>query len=100
MVFVQVTTAKNPDTGRTETTKSESNFFGVKTSPKSDEVQAGLYASDTVLVLAAGGSIPRPSTVDEIQFNGHKWGVESIATVAPAEQDILYKMAVRDKGTI
>ncbi len=53
MVFVEVTTGKNPDTGRTETTKTESNFFGVKTNPKSDEVQAGLYASDTVLVLTA-----------------------------------------------
>ncbi len=63
MIFVEVTTGKNPDMGRTETTKTESNFFGVKTSPKSDEVQAGLYASDTVLVLAAGGSIPRPDTL-------------------------------------
>ena len=102
--FVRVTAGSVYDpesggyTGPTETTTS---FYGVRTNPTQAEVQAGLFQGVTAVILApadlAGGSAP--STADKLIYDGQRWDIKEIRSVAPAETVMLYKLGVTAEGS-
>ncbi len=102
MVYVIETSGgKDPNTGYPlPAQRIETDIYGLKTKPTTQEITAGLYAADAVIVLVAGDMVDDPSTVGTLEFSGHSWSIEAIASVAPAEQTILYKMSVKDAGTL
>lgn len=104
MQFVRVTAGSVYDpesggyTGPTETTTS---FYGVRTNPTQAEVQAGLFQGVTAVILApadlAGGSAP--TTADNLIYDGQRWDIKEIRSVAPAETVMLYKLGVTAEGS-
>ena len=54
------------------------------------------------MLLIAGGTIGdrAPSTTDHVELNGKKWGISRVVTVAPAEQDILYKISIQEAEAV
>ena len=104
MQFVRVTAGSVYDpesggyTGPTETTTS---FYGVRTNPTQAEVQAGLFQGVTAVILApadlAGGAVP--TTADKLIYDGQRWDIKEIRSVAPAETVMLYKLGVTAAGS-
>lgn len=92
----------DPVTGGYAETVVRYETYAVRTKPNAVDIEAGIYAANTDLLLIAGGTIgsKRPDTKDYLEFNGHKWDVGNVVTVAPAEQDILYKVEIKDAGTL
>lgn len=92
----------DPVTGGYAETVVRYETYAVRTKPNAVDIEAGIYAANTDLLLIAGGTIgsKRPDTTDYVEFNGHKWDVGNVVTVAPAEQDILYKVEIKDAGTL
>lgn len=100
MVFVRVISGEyDPVTNTRPDSEIEIPFYGVKTSPTVEEVQGGVFAAGSMVVLMAGNAVDDAvSTVDRLKFGGHEWDIQKIRTVAPAEQVILYKMQIEDAG--
>lgn len=92
----------DPVTGGYVETKARYETHAVRTKPSAVDIEAGIYIATSDLLLIAGGTIgkKRPDTTDYLEFNGHKWDVGNVVTVAPAEQDILYKVEIKDAGTL
>ena len=92
----------DPVTGGYIETKVRYETYAVRTKPNAVDIEAGIYTSTSDLLLIAGGTIgnKRPDTTDYVEFCGHKWDVGNVVTVAPAEQDILYKVEVKDAGKL
>lgn len=73
--------------------------YGVKTSPTVEEVQGGVFAIGSTIVLVAGAVFAQPPrTTGYITFGGHRWNITAFKVVQPAEQAILYKFQVTDAG--
>lgn len=92
----------DPVTGGYAETVVRYETYAVRTKPNAVDIEAGIYAENTDLLLIAGGTVgsKRPDTTDYVEFGGHKWDVGNVVTVAPAEQDILYKMEIKDAGKL
>ena len=92
----------DPVTGGYVETAVRYETYAVRTKPNAVDIEAGIYTATSDLLLIAGGTIgnKRPDTTDYLEFNGHKWDVGNVVTVAPAEQDILYKVEVKDAGKL
>lgn len=100
MVFVRVISGEyDPVTNTRPDSEIEIPFYGVKTSPTVEEVQGGVFAAGSMVVLMAGNAVDDAvSTVDRLKFGGNEWDIQKIRTVSPAEQVILYKMQIEDAG--
>ena len=73
----------------------------MRTSPSIEEVQGGIFASGSDVVLIAGGILPDPPTTkDYLEFSDIKWDVTGVRTVAPAGVAILHKIQVSEQGTM
>ena len=92
----------DPVTGGYAETVVRYETYAVRTKPNAVDIEAGIYTATSDLLLIAGDTIgnKRPDTTDYVEFNGHKWDVGNVVTVAPAEQDILYKVEVKDAGKL
>ena len=102
MVFVaRDEGAYDPATNTRPTVETRTAIMGVRTSPSVDEVQSGLFAVGSIVILVAGGALARAAdTTDKLEFDGHRWDITAIKTVAPAEDILLYKFQVRDAGAV
>lgn len=79
--------------------ETRTDFYGLKTSPMLAEVQMGIFAGEDLVVVMPGDVCEgRPDTTDKLSFLGRLWEIFKIHVVAPAELDILYKVAVKEAG--
>lgn len=79
--------------------ETRTDFYGLKTSPTLAEVQMGIFGGEDLVVLMPGDVCDgRPDTTDKLEFQGMIWNITTIRPVAPAELDILYKVAVKEAG--
>lgn len=79
--------------------ETRTDFYGLKTSPTLAEVQMGIFGGEDLVVLMPGDVCEgRPDTTDKLEFQGTTWNITTIKPVAPAELDILYKVAVKEAG--
>lgn len=79
--------------------ETRTGFYGLKTSPMLAEVQMGIFAGEDLVVVMPGDVCEgRPDTTDKLSFLGQLWEISKIHVVAPAELDILYKVAVKEAG--
>lgn len=79
--------------------ETRTDFYGLKTSPMLAEVQMGLFAGEDLVVVMPGDVCEgRPDTTDKLAFQGKLWEIFKIHVVAPAELDIIYKVAVKEVG--
>ena len=79
--------------------ETRTDFYGLKTSPTLAEVQMGIFGGEDLVVLMPGDVCEgRPDTTDKLEFQGTTWDITTIRPVAPAELDILYKVAVKEAG--
>lgn len=88
----------DPVTGKYPVQIEEKKVMGVKTSPTKEELERGQFQGIKLVILVAGDSLKNPDTTDMIQFGGHDYDIKEIVTVAPAEDNILYKFGVEDAG--
>jgi hypothetical protein len=102
MVFVSVSRGDyDPETDSHPAVETNFNLYGVKTSPTREEVQTGFFQSGSMVVLMAADDLEStPTIADMLEFDGHRWSIENIKIVAPAEDDILYKFQIKDAGTV
>ena len=102
MVFVaQEEGAYDPVTNTRPTIETRTPIMGVRTAPTVDEVQSGLFAVGSTVILVAGNALDKEADpTDRLEFCGHRWNITAIKTVAPAEEILLYKFQVRDAGAI
>lgn len=102
MVFVaRDEGAYDPATNTRPTVETRTDIMGVRTSPGMDEVQSGLFAVGSTIILVAGNALAKTAdTTDKLEFGGRRWDITAIKTVAPAEEILLYKFQVRDAGGI
>lgn len=82
-----------PGEGNTETL-TRTDFVGVRTAPKTQEIQSGLYTLGELVILMPGDAVPTVSTADRIEFDGNWWDIQHITNVAPAETVVLRKIGV------
>lgn len=73
---------------------TRTDFLGVRTAPKVQEIQAGVYNINQVVILMPGDTVPDVSTADRIEFGGRLWDIESVSNIAPAETVVLRKIGV------
>lgn len=79
--------------------ETRTDFYGLKTSPMLAEVQMGIFAGEDLVVVMPGDVCEgRPDTTDKLSFLGQLWEISKIHVVAPAELDIIYKVAVKEAG--
>lgn len=79
--------------------ETRTDFYGLKTSPTLAEVQMGLFGGEDLVVIMPGDVCEgRPDTTDKLEFQGTTWNITTIRPVAPAELDIIYKVAVKEVG--
>ncbi len=79
--------------------ETRTDFYGLKTSPMLAEVQMGIFAGEDLVVVMPGDVCEgRPDTTDKLSFLGQLWEISKIHVVAPAELDIIYKVAVKEVG--
>lgn len=79
--------------------ETRTDFYGLKTSPTLAEVQMGLFGGEDLVVIMPGDVCEgRPDTTDKLAFQGTTWNITTIRPVAPAELDIIYKVAVKEVG--
>lgn len=79
--------------------ETRTDFYGLKTSPMLAEVQMGIFAGEDLVVVMPGDVCEgRPDTTDKLSFLGRLWEISKIHVVAPAELDIIYKVAVKEVG--
>lgn len=79
--------------------ETRTDFYGLKTSPTLAEVQMGIFAGEDLVVVMPGDVCEgRPDTTDKLSFLGQLWEISKIHVVAPAELDIIYKVAVKEVG--
>lgn len=79
--------------------ETRTEFYGVRTSPQLAEVQMGIFAGEDIVILMPGDVCEgRPDNTDYLIFLGKRWNIITIKPVAPAELDILYKVAVKESG--
>lgn len=88
----------DPVTGKYPVKIEEKKVMGVKTSPTKEELERGQFQGIKLVILVAGDNLKNPDTTDIIQFGGHDFDIKEIVTVAPAEDNILYKFGVEDMG--
>lgn len=102
MIFVaQEEGAYDPVTNTRPTIETRTPVMGVRTAPTVDEVQSGLFAVGSTVILVAGNAVDKEADpTDRLEFCGHRWDITAIKTVAPAEEILLYKFQVRDAGAI
>lgn len=102
MTFVRRTedTSQMPEPGGGyPVIETRTDFYGLKTSPMLAEVQMGIFAGEDLVVVMPGDVCEgRPDTTDKLSFLGKLWEISKIHVVAPAELDILYKVAVKEVG--
>ena len=102
MTFVRRTedTSQMPEPGGGyPVIETRMDFYGLKTSPMLAEVQMGIFAGEDLVVVMPGDVCEgRPDTTDKLLFLGQLWEISKIHVVAPAELDILYKVAVKEAG--
>lgn len=102
MTFVRRTedTSQMPEPGGGyPVIETRTDFYGLKTSPTLAEVQMGIFGGEDLVVLMPGDVCEgRPDTTDKLEFQGTTWNITTIRPVAPAELDILYKVAVKEAG--
>ena len=79
--------------------ETRTDFYGLKTSPTLAEVQMGIFGGEDIVVIMPGDVCEgRPDTTDKLSFLGQLWEIFKIHVVAPAELDIIYKVAVKEAG--
>lgn len=79
--------------------ETRTEFYGVRTSPQLDEVQMGIFAGEDIVILMPGDVCEgRPDNTDYLIFLEKRWNITTIKPVAPAELDIIYKVAVKESG--
>lgn len=79
--------------------ETRTDFYGLKTSPTLAEVQMGIFGGEDIVVIMPGDVCEgRPDTTDKLSFLGQLWEIFKIHVVAPAELDIIYKVAVKEVG--
>lgn len=79
--------------------ETRTDFYGLKTSPTLAEVQMGIFGGEDLVVIMPGDVCEgRPDTTDKLEFQGMTWNITTIKPVAPAELDIIYKVAVKEVG--
>ena len=79
--------------------ETRTDFYGLKTSPMLAEVQMGIFGGEDIVVVMPGDVCEgRPDTTDKLSFLGQLWEISKIHVVAPAELDIIYKVAVKEVG--
>ena len=79
--------------------ETRTDFYGLKTSPTLAEVQMGIFGGEDLVVIMPGDVCEgRPDTTDKLEFQGMTWNITTIKPVAPAELDIIYKVAVKEAG--
>ena len=102
MIFVaQGEGAYDPATNTRPTIETRTPVMGVRTAPTVDEVQSGQFAVGGTIILVAGNALVKAAdTTDRLEFEGHRWNITAIKTVAPAEEILLYKFQVKDAGAI
>lgn len=88
----------DPETGKKPVKIIKYEVMGVKTRPTKNELDTGLFQGIKLVILIAGNQLDKPDTTDVIQFDGHDYDIKEIVTVAPAEDNILYKFGVEDAG--
>lgn len=88
----------DPVTGKYPVQIEEKKVMGVKTSPTKEELERGQFQGIKLVIIVAGDNLKNPDTTDMIQFGGHDYDIKEIVTVAPAEDNILYKFGVEDAG--
>lgn len=88
----------DPVTGKYPVQIEEKKVMGVKTSPTKEELERGQFQGIKLVILVAGDNLKNPDITDMIQFGGHDYDIKEIVTVAPAEDNILYKFGVEDAG--
>lgn len=95
MTFVRIQQGEEyiPGEGYPEIT-TRTDFLGVRTAPKVQEIQAGVYNINQVIILMSGNTVPDVSTADRIEFGGKLWNIESVSNIAPAETVVLRKIGV------
>lgn len=102
MTFVRRTedTSQMPEPGGGyPVIETRTDFYGLKTSPMLAEVQMGIFAGEDLVVVMPGDVCEgRPDTTDKLSFLGRLWEISKIHVVAPAELDIIYKVAVKEVG--
>lgn len=90
--------AFDPDTGKYPVQIEKKEVMGVRTRPTKEELERGLFQGVKLVVLVAGDNLENPDITDMLQFGGHDYDIKEIVTVAPAEDNILYKFGVEDMG--
>lgn len=102
MTFVRRTedTSQMPEPGGGyPVIETRTDFYGLKTSPTLAEVQMGIFGGEDLVVIMPGDVCEgRPDTTDKLEFQGMTWNITTIKPVAPAELDIIYKVAVKEAG--
>ena len=79
--------------------ETRTDFYGLKISPTLAEVQMGIFGGEDLIVIMPGDVCEgRPDTTDKLEFQGMTWNITTIRPVAPAELDIIYKVAVKEEG--
>lgn len=85
--------------GGTESEEIRTNFYGVRLNPTADEVMMGVFSATDAVILAPGDCTRgEPDTTDFIEFDGKRWEINKIVTVAPTALSILYKFGVKEEG--
>lgn len=88
----------DPDTGKYPVQIDEKKVMGVKTAPTKADLDRGLFQGLNMVILIAGDKLFNPDKTDIIQFGGHDYDVKEPYAVAPAEDNILWKIGVEDMG--
>lgn len=88
----------DPDTGKYPVQIDEQEIIGVKTAPTKEDLERGLFNGLKLVILVAGDKLFNPDKTDIIQFGGHDYDVKEPYAVAPAEDNILWKIGVEDMG--
>lgn len=80
--------------------KTETSFIGVKLNLTKEEMSLE-YPTGSLAVLASGASfLNTPTTKDLLEISNIEFDIKEIKTVSPAEQAILYRFIVCEKGSV
>lgn len=88
----------DPDTGKYPVEIEPHEVMGVKTAPTKEDLERGMFAGLKMVILIAGDKLLNPDKTDIIQFGGHDYDVKEPYAIAPAEDNILWKIGVEDMG--
>ena len=101
MTFVQVQEGSqpDPDSAQPSFVQNKTAIFGMWDTVKAQETGTLVQMGDSVIYVS-GSAIPAPDITDYIEAGGRQWNIVNVETIKPGSVPILYKLFVREDGTV